>query len=138
MASAYQHRLTIIIPVDKVAAMVVWFKANIGANSVPDDIGPALTSKNGKTITHRWCCGSFTDDQCKKILKKLAEESGVTPLTDVEWNQKTKSQKMDWVDQNKNNIKNANMLVQISDNELNWKSPDVALSDINLDKEDKK
>lgn len=67
-----QHRLIIVCPVGaKLTAVVNWFHANIGPNSVPDDLGPGLStgSKSSATLNHNGT--ALTDGDTVTIGSRL-------------------------------------------------------------------
>lgn len=99
MATLLIHRLLIVIPVARTATVVNWFTANIGADSVPADFGPALnpSGKPVDPITHRWCSGAWTDGAARVILRQLCQMAGVVPPTLGQWNGWTRAEKIDWL-----------------------------------------
>lgn len=99
MATLFQHRIVLVVPAAKVAAVVAWFQQNIGATSVPADLGPGLNASGLPTdpITHRWCSGAWNDGDCKAILAKLCQLAGVTPPTNAQWTGWNRAQKITWL-----------------------------------------
>src|SRR4051812_16953909 len=96
---AAPHRLLILVPVGaKLAAVVAWFQANIGANAVDALLGPALCAAGDGTLTptFRWCCGGFADAEAKAILTKLCQLAGVAVPTLAQWDNATQAQKRAW------------------------------------------
>lgn len=99
MATLFQHRLILVVPVAKVAAVVSWMQANVGATSVPADLGPGLNASGlaADPVTHRWCSGAWQDNEAKAILAKLCQLAGVTPPTNAQWNVWNRAQKISWL-----------------------------------------
>lgn len=121
----HQHRLIILCPVGaKLTAVVNWFVANIGANSVPSNLGPGLSASGSGSATHRWCNGSFTDAECKAILVKLCQLASVTPPTNAEWNSWTGAQKRTWLAGVRNTVwTNYGIWIAFADNIGSWDNP---------------
>jgi hypothetical protein len=99
MPTAFQHRILLVVPAAKVAAVVAWFQANVGAGSVPADLGPGLNPSGlaADPATHRWCSGSWVDADARAILAKLCQLAGVTPPAAGTWAGWTQAQKMAWL-----------------------------------------
>lgn len=99
MPTQHVHRLIIVVPVAKVAAVVAWLQTNIGANCVPSDLGPGLNASGlaADAATFRWCCASFTELECREILKRLCVLASVTGPTNPQWTSWTGAQKRSWL-----------------------------------------
>jgi hypothetical protein len=99
MPTLHALRILLIVPLARVAAVVSWFQANIGPNSVPSDLGPALNPSGlpADAVTHRWCSGAWTDSEAKQILAKLCDLAGVTKPTNAQWNGWARQQKVNWL-----------------------------------------
>jgi hypothetical protein len=135
MATNYAHRLILIVPAAKVATVVTWFQANIGANSVPADLGPGLNASGlqADPVTYRWCCGSFTDAECKAVLAKLCQLASVTPPTNAQWNGWTGVQKRSWLGSVRAAILSGyGVYVTLADNSDVWDDPAAALAALGL------
>jgi hypothetical protein len=135
MPTQYQHRLILIVPVAKVATVVTWFQANIGANSVPADLGPGLnaTGLAADPVTHNWSDGSYTDAECKAILAKLCQLAGVTPPTNAQWSGWTGVQKRSWLGSVRAAILSGyGVYVTLADNSDVWDDPAAALAALGL------
>lgn len=99
MPTAFPHRIALVVPAAKVAAVVSWFQAQIGPNAVPADLGPGLNASGDPAdpVSYRWCSGAWTDSEAKAILAKLCQLAGVTPPTNAQWSGWTRQQKIDWL-----------------------------------------
>jgi hypothetical protein len=99
VATAFGYRIILIVPAAKVAAVVSWFQANVGASAVDPQLGPALNPSGLPTdpVTHRWCCGAWVEADAKKILVKLCQLAGVAPPTAAQWDNATRAQKISWL-----------------------------------------
>jgi hypothetical protein len=135
MATQTVHRILLIVPVAKVAAVVAWLQTNIGANSVPADLGPALNPSGlaADPVTHRWCCGGWTDIEAKAILAKLCQLASVTPPTAPTWSGWTQAQKIAWLKTVQAAVlAGYGAFVALSDNAGTWDDPTTILSTLGL------
>jgi hypothetical protein len=135
VATLYVHRLILIVPTAKVAAVVTWFQANVGANAVDAQLGPGLNASGlaADPVTYRWCCGSYTDAECKAILAKLCQLAAVTPPTNVQWNGWTGAQKRSWLLSVQAAILSGyGAYVTLADNTGAWDDPAAALTALGL------
>lgn len=131
--TANAHRILLIVPAAKVAAVVAWFQANIGAASVPADLGPGLSATGSAPATYAWMCGSYTDAECKAILAKLCQLAAVTPPTNLQWNGWTGAQKISWLASVRAAILSGyGAFVTLADNAGTWDDPAAALQAMGL------
>jgi hypothetical protein len=135
MATLHTLRILLIVPAARVAAVVTWFQANIGATSVPADLGPAL-NPSGLTadpVTHRWCSGAWTDAQAKAILAKLCDLAGVTKPTNAQWTGWTRQQKVSWLLSVQAGLFSGyGVWVQLMFNDEGWDASDGALEAVGV------
>lgn len=82
MPTNFTYRIICIVPVAKVVAVATWFTNNIDPATDPS-IGPPLNPSGlfADAITHRWCCGAYTVDQCKALIVKICQLAGVAVPT---------------------------------------------------------
>jgi hypothetical protein len=133
MATAFQHRLILIVPTAKVAAVTSWFAANIGPSSVPAALGPGLSASGSAPATHAWMCGSYNDAECKAILAKLCQLAAVTPPTAPQWAGWTQAQKISWLASVRAGILSGyGAYVTLCDNTGAWDDPTAALTAVGL------
>ncbi len=117
----HAHRLILVVPEAKVAAIVAWFQANIGVNSVPANLGPGLSPSGAAPATYHWCCGSWTEPECREILKRFAQLAGVTLLTNTQWTASTGAQKRTWLASVRNSIwLTYGVWIMMADNQSQW------------------
>lgn len=115
------------------AAIVNWFKTNIGPSSVPDDLGPALSATGSLPATHRWMNGAYQDHEARAILNRICNQAGVTPPTNAEWAGWTRAQKITWLRSVQNGLRTGfGVWVMLAVNPGQWDSPDDALAAMNL------
>jgi hypothetical protein len=127
--TAYVHRILLIVPAAKVAAVVAWFQANIGAGAVPAALGPGLSATGTAPATFAWMSGSYTDAECKAILAKLCQLAAVTPPTNLQWNGWAQSEKVAWLASVRAAIlAGYGAWVTLCDNAGAWDDPAAALA----------
>lgn len=132
--TSFQHRIIVIVPVAKVAAVVAWLTANIDPNTDPQ-LGPALNATGLATdpATYRWCDGSYVDADCKAILLKLCQLASVTPPTGPQWNGWTQAEKIAWLKSVQSAIlAGYRAYVTLADNAGTWDDPSAALAAMSL------
>jgi len=129
MPTNFQYRLIIIVPVAKVAAVVAWLQANIDPNT-DANLGPPLNPSGlfADAITHRWCCGSFVDSDCKAILVKICQLAGVATPTPAQWDNATKAQRISWlVSVQAAILSGYGAWIDLAGNANTWNDPQAAL-----------
>lgn len=94
----YLHRILLIVPVAKVAAVVAWLQANVDP-TCPANLGPGLNASGlaADPVTYRWQCACWNDLQCRQILTKICQLATTTPPTINTWNSWTGPQKRTWL-----------------------------------------
>jgi hypothetical protein len=135
MATAFQHRIVLIVPAAKVAAVVSWFQANIGPASVPADLGPALNASGSAAdpVTHRWSSGAWSDDDGRRILFRLCQLAGVATPTLAQWQGWTRAEKRAWLLSVRDAIlAGYGVYVQLSPGDGNWDRAGDALAVLGL------
>jgi hypothetical protein len=125
----YVHRILIIAREDRVAGIVTWFQNNLGATSVPSNLGPGLSPTGSNPATYRWMCGSYTNLECREIIKRMCVVASVTPPTNAQWAGWTGAQQREFLAGVRNTIwSNFNVWVQLADNENVWDNVEAALT----------
>lgn len=129
MPTQHLHRLLILCPAGaKTTAVANWLRANIGANTVPDNLGPGLSPTGAAPATYRWCNAAFRDLECREILKRLCTLASVTPPTNAQWSGWSRPQKRSWLVSVRNAIwMSYGVLVSLADNEGEWDRAQDAL-----------
>lgn len=135
MATSFIHRILLIVPVAKVAAVVAWLQANVDA-TCPADLGPELNASGliADAVTHNWQCGAWTDAQCKALLARLCNLASITPPTNNQWNNWTGAQKRAWLTSVHDAILgDFGVYVSLIDNQAGtWGDPNTALTAMGL------
>ncbi len=131
--TAYEHRLTLIIPIAQAVTVATWINTNLAPDTVPTNLGPALSDDGGKTATHRWCSVALPDEFTRVVLNRLCDLASVTKPTAAQWRNRTRAQKRTWLRGVQQNIRDGfGVYVTLSDNEGVWDSPDEALAAMGL------
>jgi hypothetical protein len=126
MATLYQHRICLVIPVAQAAQVADWMRANVDP-TCPPDIGPGLPAESP---THRIQSGAWTDAQAKAILTYLCDRTGASKLAD--WDTKPNSDKRTWLAGVRDAIKAGGLYVQLSDGPGVWEDPAEAIAAMKL------
>lgn len=130
MPTSFVHRVLAIVPENRVAAVGVWWAANLDAN---DNLStwPRLTASSGAAsaaATHRWGCTALTDAQAKKLLVKLCQLSGVAFPANGTWNGWTGSQKRAWLSGVQASILSGyGIYIRLADNVATWDDAEALL-----------
>lgn len=133
MSTLYEHRLILIIPADRAAAVATWMNGNLGANTVPADLGPALSADGGATTTHRWCSIALQDGDGRALLNRICTLAGVATPTLTQWRNSTRAQKRTWLAGVRDTIRtNYGAWLALSDNAGAWDDPDAQLATLGL------
>lgn len=135
MPSVFQHRIALVVPAAKIGAVVTWFQANVGADSVPADLGPGLNPSGlaSDPVTHRWCSGAWVDADAQAILTKLCTLAAVTPPTAAQWSGWTGAQKRSWLASVRAALLSGyGAYVQLSQGDGSWDDPAAALAALGL------
>jgi hypothetical protein len=135
MSTTSQHRIALVVPAAKVAAVTNWFAGNIGPNSVPADLGPALNPSGlaADPVTYRWCSGAWTDAEAKAILTRLCQLAGVAAPTNAQWNGWTGAQKRSWLASVRAGLlAGYGVYVQLSQGDGDWDRAEDALAALGL------
>jgi hypothetical protein len=98
MPTAFLHRLIVVCPAARLAALGTWWAANLDPT---DDAStwPALnpSGRAADPVTHRWCSIALTETQLRAVLVKVCQLAAVIPPTAGTWNGWTRQQKIDWL-----------------------------------------
>lgn len=136
MASVWQHRLIVVVPLAPAAqftALRTWWAANVvEAGDGPDDPAnwPGLNAAgDASPATHRWWSAGLKDAILKAILVKACQLGSVTAPTNVEWNGWTKAQKKTWLVGVRDALYTAcGIWLDLCDQEAKWNDPALALT----------
>ncbi len=130
MPTLHQHRLIGIVPTAKASVVGTWWATNVDADEDYTKWPPLnATGLPADPVTHNWFNTALTDPQCKAVLTKLCQLSGVTPPTNAQWNGWTKQQKRAWLlSVQAAIITGYGLLVTLADNTGTWDNPANALT----------
>lgn len=134
MPTLHVHRLLIVVPLNRIAAVAGWIQANVDS-TCPNNIGPALCSVNdpAQSITHRWQSAAWTDQQCRQILFRLCDLAGVAKPTLAQWNGWNGAQKRTWLVSIRNSILSGyGIYIQLSRGDGDWDNSQNALDSLGL------
>lgn len=132
MSSLFQHRIILVVPAAKAAAVVAWLQANVDP-AHDANLGPGLSPGGNPPATHRWMCGSYVDSDCRQILQKLCQLASVTPPTLATWNGWTQAQKIAWLAGVRAGILSGyGAYVGLADNTHTWDDPQAVLAALGL------
>lgn len=127
----FTERITIILPVARVASFGAWWTANIDPS---DDCSawPALNAAGDNSpATHRWCCTALTLPQVRKLMVRLCQASGITQP--AQWDSWTRAQKRQWLLSNRAAIRAAiGVWIGSADNDQAWERFDDHLDTMTL------
>jgi hypothetical protein len=134
MASNHIHRVLLIVPEARVAAVGAWWQANMDA---ADNLStwPRLnaTGSVGSASTHRWCCTALTDLQCRTILFRLCDLAAVARPSIGTWNAMTSAQKRTWLASVRAGVlAGYGIYVRLADNIGGWDDPEALLATAGL------
>jgi hypothetical protein len=128
------HRLVIVCPLARIAALGTWYAANVDA---ADDCStwPSLNASGLLTDpeTHRWASTALTEPLLRAIIVKACQLASVTPPTAATWNGWTRAQKQTWLASTRNSLFTATGIwLDLSDGEGTWTDPDSILGTLGL------
>lgn len=104
MPTQHLHRLTIIVPAARCAALNAWIKANVDTTG-GDWFTPSLSATGNEPATHAACGVALTEAEGKKLLGRLAAASGISQPAN--WDTMTRQQKKQWLMDQKAAIRSA-------------------------------
>ncbi len=127
--TAYQHRLIIVCPVARFAALVAWYAANID----PTDAGATWPELNAAgddaPANYRWCSTALTDAQLKAVLLRVCTIASQTPPTNNQWNAWTRAQKQSWLAGVRDAMFTASGIwLDLCQQDAEWTDPEAALT----------
>lgn len=134
MPTNFVLRIIIISPTGaKATGIAAWLNANIGANTVPANLGPGLSASGNSPVTHRWCNNAYSDTEAKAILSELCDRAAIAKPTNNQWNGWTKQQKVQWLKTVQAAIRtNYDVWITLAGNENTWDEPDEQLAALGL------
>jgi hypothetical protein len=94
---ALPHRLVMVVPVARVAAVGSWWAANVHPENDWSAQPELNAAGDGSPATHRWASTALSDADLKAVLAKVCQIASVTPPTNAQWNGWTRQQKVAWL-----------------------------------------
>lgn len=134
MPTAHEHRVIIVAPVARVAAVVAYLQANVDATTDPN-LGPPLnaTGLAADPVTHRWSNGAYLDWQCRLLLSRLCQLAGTAAPTLGQWNGWTGAQKRSWLASVRAGVLSGyGVGVFLAQNDGPWDDPQAVLTALGL------
>ena len=130
MATPHRHRLIVVCPVARLAALGSWWQANI--DPADDATGwPALnpSGSDADAVTHRWCSTALTNAQWRAVIVRVCQIAGVTPPTVATWNGWTRAQQRQWLAGVRDQMfAGTGIWLDHSDGDGEWADPEAALT----------
>lgn len=131
MPTAYVCRLLVAAAVanGRHTAVATWLNTNLGANTVPADLGPGLSATGLAPPAYHWCNVALTTPQAKAVLSRLCTLAGVATPTAAQWDDATPAQRRTWWDNVRGAVwTNFNVWCQLAANDGAWDDPDALLA----------
>lgn len=123
MPTLYGHRLLIVVPAARLAAVVGWFDANLPGTAPTSSWAP-LSATGAAPATHYWNSGGWQDSEAKAILLRLCQLASVTPPTGAQWAGWTFAQKRSWLRGVRDTVyANYGAWLGLSANDGDWDDP---------------
>lgn len=92
---AYIHRMTLLMPANRIAAFNAWFKTNI-SNDSEDAITVGLNASGDMSAaTHYWCSIALNDPQGEALIDRLVTQAVLTKPAN--WNSLDRNGKKAWL-----------------------------------------
>lgn len=125
------HRLIVIAAANRVNGVASWLNANLGADTVPGDLGPPLNASGsaGLPVTHRWASIALRDGEARDVLRRLCQLGGQGQPNLATWAGWTRAQKRTWAAGVRTAVWTSyGVWCNLSDNDGVWDAPAAALS----------
>jgi hypothetical protein len=130
MPTLNPHRLVVVCPLARLAALGAWWAANIDP---ADDCAnwPALnpSGSDADAATHRWCSTALTNAQWRAVVVRVCQIAGVSPPSVATWNGWTRAQQRAWLNTTREGLFAATGIwLAHSDGDGEWDDPEGALT----------
>jgi hypothetical protein len=130
MTTAFLHRLLVIVPAARCAALNAFIKGGINPSG-GDWFAANLSASGTAPATHAWASFAVTDAQGKILLGRLAQQAGLTQP--ASWDSFTRAQKRQWVLDQRAAVRTAIGVWLVPDNNDGaWSDPAAALAVLGL------
>ena len=127
-ATQHIHRLILIVPAARCAALNSWIRTNLDPTGA-DWFTANLSASGNAPATHAWASFAHIDAEGKKLLMRLAQQSGLSQPAD--WDQKTRAQTKTWLLSNRTTVKNGiGVWIEPGENDAagGWPDPQTVLT----------
>jgi hypothetical protein len=129
MTTTFAHRVTILIPAARQAAINTWWQANLDSLGGASTFTVGLSADGNAPATHYWMSGAFTDTELRAMIARLCTLASISAPALATWNGWTRQQKLDWLSTNLPTIlANTGIRVVRDDGDGAWSDPDAALA----------
>lgn len=128
MPTQHIHRLLLVVPAARCAGLNAWVRANLDITG-GDWFTPSLSATGAAPTTHAWASFALTDSQGKKLLMRLAQQSGLTQPAN--WDTMTRAQKKSWLISNRATVKSGiGVYIEPGENDVagGWPDPQAVLT----------
>jgi hypothetical protein len=132
MATTYAHRVIILIPVARRAAMVTWWNANMdaGEGSNTWTVGLNASGNPANPITHYWVSAAMLPVELARLLNRLCTLAG---LIAPDWANLTRQELLDWLTINLPIIRTTTGIAVVrDDNDTDWSRAETLLENLGL------
>lgn len=127
MPTDYEHRILVLIPNARKAAVATWWGNNLDPGQGAATWSVGLSPTGNPPATHWWCSTALTDDQLRVLLVQLCQMASLTPPAG--WQQATRQQKLTWLANNLGPILSATGIRVVRDDEDGaWSDAEAALA----------
>ena len=124
MTTRHLHRLHIICPLARVAAVNSWLKANLDPEG-EDWLTPNLSATGDPPYTHAECSAALTNAEIKLLLGEIARIASRSLPAD--WDTRTRAQKKAWLATARDTLNTGSgIYLNLSDNDGAWDDAAVA------------
>lgn len=124
MATTYLHRLHVIIPAARCAAVNAWCKANLNPEG-GDWFTPSLSADGNEPYTHAECSVALTNSELKLLLAQLLSMASAS--LPANWDSRTRAQKKAWLLAARDAFDvQTGIYLTPSDNDGVWEEPEEA------------
>lgn len=101
MTTAFLHKLLIVVPAARQAALNGWWLANIDPVGGAQTFTAGLSTTSALPATHFWAAPSLTNAELKLVIQRLialANAGGAGIVLPAGWDTMTRAQKIAWVE----------------------------------------
>lgn len=126
MATQKLHRLVIITPAARRAAINTFFATQLDEGGDAFTVGLNASGSQDDAITHYWNNRSYTPQELKKLMQRLCNLANILPPAD--WDTITRQQRKQWLLNQRQTIRNATGIwIMVADNDKQWDDPNGGL-----------